>query len=124
MHDDKFTADELPHRTLGVAAGLRRTISREISVDFDVIDDYVRQVRDDVFTNASFHPKHIEVRINLDSGQYHVALSGPWYFESRSLPGGGRAVFPGKDFLDADEHHNSLVIDAVVECLRAHGKVA
>lgn len=118
-----YSATDLPRRHSGAAAPLRRKIGTIIESAFDVTDDVCRSARDDVYRSANFRPLHAEVHIDLDTGSYYVALSGPFYSGTRPFIGSGRHVFTGEHFLDADEHRNDLVVDAVNECLRVHGKV-
>lgn len=125
MQNGKYTARELPTRQGGPSAPLRRKVgSLVIESTFEVTDDILRSAKDDVF-NVNFRPTLVEVHIELDTGHYWVALSGPCYSDGTPpIPAQGRAVFPGVDFLDADQHFNSLVVDGVIGCLAEHGKVA
>lgn len=121
---DLFTTSDLPRRS--VTTQLRRTVSREISVEFDVTDDIYRESYDDL-TRRKFRPTSVAVMINLDTCAYRVTLRGPYYFDG--LPGGGgtgqNVVTSGRDqhYLDVDTDHPGLITDAVVDCLAAHGMV-
>lgn len=111
-----FSIDDLPHR-VSPTTGLRRTISTVIETEFKVTDDHLREAKDS--HGGRFNPNTVSVRINLDSGNYEVTMSGPAFGSQAQSYG----TYAGDHFLDCDEHRHSLVVEAVIACLRAHGKI-
>jgi hypothetical protein len=114
-----YTAAELP--TTNPRTILRHTISRVIETRFNVTDDLYQSVRDG---DQTFCPRAVTVRINLDSHQYAVALSGPAYDPSGQWGDQCSTSFAGTDWLDArTDHRDQLIVDAIVACLDVHGLV-
>jgi len=107
--------------TRSVTTQLRRTVSRTISCEFDVTDNIVRSYPDNQ-GRGNFNPKHVTVRINLDTCTYVVTLTGPMHGEAGG-PNGNLIVNGTEHYLDADVDNPGLVADAVVDCLVEHEKV-
>jgi len=112
-----FSTNDLPTALGADRVTFRPSLSRIVEHGFRITDDYFREARDS--HDGRFRPVDVNTRLNLDTGRYEVAMSGPAYGSQAASYG----TYAGDDFLDCDEHRHSLVIVAVTECLRAHNLI-